>query len=679
MRLLQWAIIGMSLMISTSTVASTKPLDAETMWKIQRLGSPALSPDGSRAVVPVTGYDIESGEGATRLWMIPAEGGDPSQLTSDQSGTPSWSPDGRYIAFAAKRGSDEVDQLYVIPANGGEARRLTDLPADVTAIRWFPDSTRLAFVTRIWPELESWEAQAEKSKSRAESKMSAMVWDRPPIRWWSHWIDDREAHIFAIAVSGGEPAGVTPGSGLKLPEHNTSETGPGIDAYDISPDGKTIAFNADTDGSGVDSNYDVYLIPAGGGEAQNISSDNPGHDSSPLFSPDGRWLVYSRQLIKGFYGDKERLIRHDLKTGEQTDLTESWDRSVSGLVWGPDSKGLYGAIDDAGHSRVYEIAIKDGAARAITGPNSFSALAVAGQSLVGLRQSFIEPATLVRIDPDNGKVRKLSRFNDEVLAGVDFGTFESVTYTGALGEPVQMWINFPPGFDKSKRWPLYLLLHGGPHNGITDSFHYRWNAQVFSGWGYVTAWHNFHGSSGFGQAFTDSINPNQADLPYQDTILAAEYLAAKPWIDPDRMAAGGGSFGGYLASILLGNEHPFKTLVAHAAVYNWLTQYGADYGAGKRRFGEHWESQEIFSRNSPTNGADAFSTPTLVIHGEQDYRVPLNHGIELYQTLQNKGVRSRLVYFPDENHWVLKRDNSIFWYQQKRDWLKEFIGAGPTP
>ena len=261
---------------------------------------------------------------------------------------------------------------------------------------------------------------------------------------------------------------------------------------------------------------------------------------------------------------------------------------------------------------------------------------------------------------------------------MDFGTYESVTYEGARGEPVQMWVNYPPGFDRSRKWPLYLLLHGGPHNGITDSFHYRWNAQLFSGWGYVTAWHNFHGSSGFGQDFTDSINPEQALLPYQDTIRAAEWFATQPWIDPERMSAGGGSFGGYLASVILGREHPFKTLVAHAAVYNWFTQYGSDYGAGKRRFGEHWEKPGIMERNSPQFMAGNFDTPTLVIHGEKDYRVPLNHGIELFQTLQNKGVRSRLVYYPDENHWILKPQNSVFWYDTKEDWLKEFIGSGPT-
>jgi dipeptidyl aminopeptidase/acylaminoacyl peptidase len=296
--------------------------------------------------------------------------------------------------------------------------------------------------------------------------------------------------------------------------------------------------------------------------------------------------------------------------------------------------------------------------------------------MVALRQSFVEPPTLVKVDAATAGVTKLSSFNDEILSKVDWGTYESVTYKGAKGESVQMWINYPPGFDRARRWPLFLLLHGGPHNGVTDAWQPRWNAQVFAGWGYVTAWHNFHGSSGFGQAFTDSINPKQSELPYEDTILAAKHLAAQPWVDGTRMAAGGGSFGGYLASIILGREHPFKALIAHAAVYNLYTQYGADYGAAKRRFGEHWESPEVWQVSSPHFGAKNFKTPTLVIHSQLDYRVPLNQGLELFQTLQNRGVRSRLIYYPDENHWVLKPNNSLFWYRQVRDWVTEFIGPG---
>jgi dipeptidyl aminopeptidase/acylaminoacyl peptidase len=266
--------------------------------------------------------------------------------------------------------------------------------------------------------------------------------------------------------------------------------------------------------------------------------------------------------------------------------------------------------------------------------------------------------------------------NDSVLKDVSFGRVESVTYQGAEQHPIQMWVVYPPGFDATRKYPLYLLLHGGPHNGVTDSWTFRWNAQVFASWGYVVAWHNFHGSSGFGQAFTDSINPDRISLPYEDTIRAAAWFQAQPWIDTERLVAGGGSYGGFLASTLLGREHPFKALVAHAAVYNEFTQYAADYGASKRRFFEFWEKPEEFARYSPHTSAGNFKTPTLVIVGQLDQRVPLNHGIELFNTLQNRGVESRLIYYPDENHWVLKAQNSLNWYKEVHDWLVKFATPG---
>ncbi len=650
-------------------------MSAETLWRLQRLGPPSISPDGLWAVTGVTAYDLKEDKGKTDLWLVSTRGEEARRLTTHDAGdsNPQWSPDGRWILFESKREGDDETQIWAIPVGGGEARRVTKIPTGAASAKWFPDSKRIAFISWVWKDLTSWEDQGKRLKERKDSKVSAKVWDKPIIRYWDHWVEDRDPHLYSIGIDGGDPVAITLPAERCLPREE-----PDGSSYDISPDGAEVAFVSDIDRTGVDANEDIFTLPVAGGEARNVTTDNPADDSAPLYSPDGRWLAFGRQTIKGFYADRVRLVLRDRGSGENRVATDSWDRSVSGLRWSPRSDALYGAIDDAGNGRVYRIQIPSGRPVPVTRENSFSGLALSadGRTLVALRQSFVEPPTLVSVNPTNGAVTKLSSFNDELLAGVDFGTYESVTIKGARNESVQMWINYPPDFDRSRRWPVFLILHGGPHNGVTDAWQPRWNAQVFAGWGYVAVWHNFHGSSGFGQAFTDSINPKQSELPYEDTIRAAKWLAAQPWADGNRMVAGGGSFGGYLASILLGREHPFKTLIAHAAVYNWYTQYGADYGAGKRRFGEHWENPATFQTSSPHFGAKNFKTPTLVIHNQLDYRVPLNQGIELFQTLQNRGVKSRLIYYPDENHWVLKPNNSLFWYAQVREWIAQFVKPG---
>ncbi|GMU69539.1 MAG: peptidase S9 [Steroidobacteraceae bacterium] len=673
-RLRGLAALFFCLAACTAYAQGTSPFTAEAMWGLARLGTPTLSPDGTLAVVPVTRYDLTENKGDADLWMIPVAGGPARQLTSGKANdsSPVFSPDGKWVAFLSKRDDDEKNQAYVIAIDGGEARRVTDIPVGVGAIKWFPDSRRIAFVADVWPDLVKWEDQGKRQAERADSKTSAQVWERAPIAYWDHFLDDREPHLFSIPIDGGETTAITRGSGYWLSKQEY-----GASSYDISPDGEEIAFVADRDRSGIDSNDDIILIPTCGCKpARNLTPDSIADESGPVYSPDGRYLAYAQKRTPRFYADTQRLMLLDRAAGTTRGLTEQWDRSADGLVWARDSKALYGVIDDAATSRIYRFALAGGTPRAVTGEHSYSGLRIGGGAAIALRQSFSEPATLVRLDLAKGTPTKLSGFNDAALASFALGKVESVSYRGARGDDIQMWVIYPPDFDPAKKYPVYMLLHGGPHNAIQDAVTYRWNAHVFAGWGYIVTWHNFHGSSGFGQEFADSINPDRITMPYEDTIKAAEWLASQPYVDADRMIAGGGSYGGFLAATLLGRPHPFKALIAHAAVYDSFTQIGADYGASKERFFNFWEKPEEFARYSPHTSAGNFTTPTLVIHGQLDRRVPLNHGIELFNTLQTRGVPSKFVYFPDENHWVLKPGNSLFWYQTTRDWLEHYARPG---
>ena len=659
----------------TMTQASeeTRSLSAEVLWEMKRIGSPVISPDGRWVVAPVTRYTTDDDKSHTDLWLFATDGSVERQLTVSgfADGQPAFSPDGSQLAFISRRDQDDSSQIYLLPVKEpGEATRLTEVPTGVSAPKWA--GSYIYFITRIWPG-KSWEEMKEQVKKDKESKMSAHTWNALPYAHWDTWIDEeRQAHLYRIPAAGGDVEPITLPTGWELPR---SSQGPS--SYDVAPDNSWVAFTADSQRDGVDPEMDIFLVKPGSSDALNITPDNEASDSNPLFSPGSRYLAFNQQRIKGFYADTRRLVLHDLQTGRQREVTGDWDRSADGLVWMPDGSGLYGAIDDAGTRRVYHIDIAGRSPRPVTGETDYSGLSVSDNgALVASNQSFLYPPRLVVVDTGNGHTRRIDTINDDILSNVEMGTYESVTYKGAEGNDIQMWVHYPPGFDKTKKYPLFLLIHGGPHSGISDGFHFRWNAQTFASWGYVTAWHNFHGSSGFGQEFTDAINPDWITKPYEDTQKAAEWFAGQPWIDETRMVAGGGSYGGYLSSILLGKEHPFNALLIHAPVYNFYSQMASDFAVHSTRFGNYWEDPSIYRELSPHYYAENFNTPALIIHGQLDYRVPVGQAFELFRTLQSRGIDSKLIYYPDENHWILKPNNSLYWYSQVREWIGKYAAPG---
>ena len=651
-------------------------LSAEVLWRLDRLGAPVVSPDGSRVVVPVTSYDVESDESETRLWLLAADGQTaqrPLTASGATASSPVFSPDGSRLAFISKRGDDEAGQIYALPMDApGEAVSLTEVPTGVSALKWVGD--HLYFISSVWPD-RSFEEMAERLEKDEEDKVSAHVWNAMPYAYFDRWLDeDRANHLFRVPAGGGEVEPITAPAGLSL-----LPAGVGASSFDVSPGERRIAVVADGRQEGIYTDPDVFLIDMESGDASNLTSGNAAPDTAPLFSPDGRLLAFTRQHVAGFYGDQHKLMIHELATARTRLLHDGWDRSATGLVWSPDSAGLFGAIDDSGTRRIYFLSLGGASPVRITTETNFDALDIADDgTLIARNQSFLFPPRVVAVDPESGSASRLETFNDEVLADIDLGTYESVTYTGAEGRDIQMWVHYPPGFDPEQKYPLFLLIHGGPHGQISDMFHFRWNAQTFSSWGYVTAWHNFHGSAGFGQEFTDSINPDWMTLPYADTIAAADWFQRQPWIDTERMVAGGGSYGGYLSSVLLGREHPFNALVIHAAVYDLYAQTSADFAVHDQRFGPYWESPEMYPLLSPHMYADAFETPSLILHGQNDLRVPVGQAFSLFRVLQTRGVESRLVYYPDENHWILKPNNSLHWYGEVRDWIARFAEPGPV-
>ncbi|MBA2430837.1 MAG: S9 family peptidase [Chthoniobacterales bacterium] len=661
-------------------------LTPQDLWAIKRVTSPALSPDGRHAVFRVQEWSIEKNESTSNLWTVPVAGGEVRRLTTAETSedAPVWSPDGTRIAFTSKRGKDENASLYVIPFHGGEAQKILELPNPIGTPRWLPEGKSIVVATSAIPELAGKWAEADVAamkkelKRRKESKMTAKVTENRQYRHFDRYLTDNLANrLLRVDLATKAITDLTPGVDRLF-------LNSGDIHYDIAPDGKTIALEFNTTAPPFRDypNADIYLIPTdGSGTMKNVTPENKGDDGPPLFSPDGRSVYFKRQETPYYSGESEKLWRHDLAAGRNTPVTEPIDYSIGDVRVSGDSRTLWITAEEKGVMPIFRLNADGTEMKPVYTEGTSTGLEVRGDAIVFLNDTMNRPNELFALDPKTGAARQLTRFNDEFMAGIKLGKVEPYWFKGANDADVHGWLVLPPNYDPAKKYPLVQLLHGGPHTMNRDSWSYRWNTQVFAAAGWIVTWVNRHGSTGFGEEFARSILNQWGDKPLEDVMKSTDALLQRfPNIDGDRLAAAGASYGGYMAAWILGHTDRFKALVNHAGVNNSYSQFASDMTHSFMHVmgGSPWGDVEGLQRNNPMFYAKNFRTPTLVIHGELDYRVPYGNALELYAALQAQEVPSRLVIFPDENHWILKPQNAIHWHWEMQSWLARYIGGTPT-
>jgi dipeptidyl aminopeptidase/acylaminoacyl peptidase len=661
-----------------------RPITAQDLWAFQRVGGPVLSPDGKTVVFTVTEWSVPKNKSTSSLWLVDFAGGEPRRLTQGGSdGAPAWSPDGRRIAFVSKRGDDDSPALYIIAPGGGEARRVASVPYGFKAPKWLSNN-RVAALTQVIPELagklekSDLDAMRKEMKRRKDSLMTARVTEERQFRYWDRVLAEGVADkLVAVDAETGALTDLTPDWKRLF----STVMDPG---FDVSPDGKSIAMtiNATPPPYRERTNLDVYVITAdGSGAMRDLTATNPFTDDSPRFSPDGKFVYYAREAK--YTAGNARIARIDLATGTSAILTGAYDRSFGAVSFSGDSRTLFVGSEDRGSVPIFRMAADGTGLTKLYGEGTSTGLAVAAGSIVFLNESSSRPAELCAWDSARGTVRRLTKFNDAFLATLDLGKTESRQFRGAAGDTVQMFVTYPPASSRTAgKSPLVQILHGGPHTMFRDDFGYRWNQHVFASPGYVVARVNRHGSTGFGEAFVGSIDGNWGEKPTEDILTATDVIVKDdPAIDGEKVAAAGASYGGYLAAWLLGHTDRFKCLVNHAGVNDFITEYGSDvtsYGFDADVWGgTPWKDASAMQKNNPMSYASSFKTPMLISCGEQDYRVPYGNSLSLYGVLQAMNVPSRLVIFPNENHWILTPQNSIYWNYEVQSWLARYIGGKP--
>ncbi len=650
-----------------------RPFTFDDMMAIKRVADAQLSPDGQTVAFSLTVINHAANTRTSDLWLVAASGGPLRHLTTHPASDSRarWSPDGKKVAFLSTR--DGSPQIWIIDVGGGEARRLTNLSTGAEGVIWSPTGEHLAFVSLVYPDCSTDECNRTREEDRARNPVKARVIDRLLYRQWNAWKDGKRRHLFLVSLADGQVRDLTPGD-ADVPPFSLG----GPDDYAFSPDGREICFvRKESQREALSTNSDLWVVPVTGGEPRRITT-NAGQDASPLYSPDGRYIAYRAQERAGFESDRWQLMLYDRRSGAVTSLSQALDRPVEEFLWSPDSRKIYFTTSDEGSGPISVISLTDRRIEKIvaTGVNEGLQITPDGQTLIFTRQTVSQPAEIFRVHTDGRGLAPVTRINDDRVARIAWGRVASVWYTGAEGTRIQAWVITPPDFDPTKKYPMLVLIHGGPQSAWADLFHYRWNGQLFAAAGYVVFMPNPRGSVGFGQKFTDEISGDWGGKVYEDVMKGLDYMIGLGYVDGQRVGAAGGSYGGYLVNWIAGHTDRFKALVSHAGVFNLTSMYGTteELWFPEWEFrGTPWTNRELYERWSPHAFVKNFKTPTLVVHGELDYRVPVGEGLQMFTALQRMGVPSKLLYFPDEGHWVLKPKNSELWYRTVIEWLDTYV------